>query len=135
MIALLSNVSTSSPTSSFLSVVGQLITVIFVLCVTIGFIYLVAYVAKKLNFGGASFSGRNLNVLEYKNIGNNNSLALTKVGTKYILLSVSKDNVRFICELKEEELNFEETINQENVDFKELFNSKLKDLKNFSGRK
>ncbi len=130
MITILSNVSTSSPTSSFLSIVGQFINIIFVLCITIGFIYLVAYIAKKLNFGGAAFSGKNISVLEYKNIGNNNNLALTKVGTKYILLSVSKDNVRFICELTEDELNLVDEPNPSNVDFRELLNSKIKSIKN-----
>ncbi len=135
MIVLLSNVSTGGPASSFLSFVGQLITVIFVLCVTVGFIFFIAYLAKKMNFGGASFNGRNLSVLEYKNIGNNNNLLLTKVGTKYILLSASKENVRFICELREDELNLEEDLTQQSIDFKEIFNTKLKSLKSDNGRK
>ncbi len=128
MYYFLSNVNNlESPTGSTFDTVGQTISVIFVLIFTIGMIYFFAYLAKKFKFGSSAFANNNINIIEYKNIGNNNNLILASIGSKYILLGSSKDKVNLICELKEDELDLSKTENKfENINFIDVLNKKLK---------
>ncbi len=127
----------SSPTTSNFSVVGQTITVVFVLIFTIGVIYLFAFIANKLKISGGVMQNNNITLLEYKNIGHNNNLVLVKAGDKYVLLSSSKERVTFISEVNGDSLNLEQTKNSigniKSMNFKEIFESKFKheDKQNF----
>ncbi len=121
----------STNTTSFFGVVFQLINIILVLVFTIALIYGLAYLAKKMRIGNGGINSRNINIIEYRAIANNSSLVLTKVGKKYLLLGVSKETTRLICEIEEDELDFEEIKNQ--TSFKEIFNSKFKNAKDENG--
>ncbi len=121
----------STNTTSFFDVVFQLVNITLVLVFTIGLIYGVAYLAKKMRLGNTGVNSRNINVIEYRAIANNSSLVLTKVGTRYLLLSVSKDNTRLVCELSEDELELE--LDKEQPSFKEIFNNKFKNIKDENG--
>ncbi len=116
-----------SPTGSPLNTVGQIVSVVFVLFFTIALIYFFAYISRKLKYGTGSFTNKNINVIEYKHIGNNNNLVLASVGEKYVLLGSSKDKVSFLCEIDKEELNLE-VVENENISlsFKNILNSKIK---------
>ncbi len=120
-------------TTSIFDVVFQLISITFVLFITIGVIYGFAYIAKKLSIGNSSIKSNNINVIEYRGIGNNNNLVITKVGKKYLLLNVSKESSKLICELDEEDLFLDAEQNQ--ASFKDIFNSKFKNTKDKDGGK
>ncbi len=119
-----------SPTTSNYGVVGQTISIVFVLFFTIAVIYLFAFIANKLKISGGVSQSNNITLLEYKNIGNNNTLVLVKTGDKYMLLSSSKERVAFISEIDGESLNLDQPKNPisniKAVNFKEIFESKFK---------
>ncbi len=117
---------TSSHSGSLLSAVWQLVLVILVLVFTLGLIYLCAYFARKFKLGNSVNSSSNINVLEYKNLGNNTNLVLVSVGTKYILLSNSKEKTNFICEVDKDEINLEKADNGDTISFSDTFASVFK---------
>lgn len=131
MYTFLSSVETvSSPTSSYFNVVGQTITIIFVLIFTLAIIYLFAYFAKKMKFGNSAFNNKNINIIEYKNIGNNNNIVLAKVGEKYVLLGSSRDRVNFLCDIDKTDIDTELDKKETDVfDFRAMLNDKIKEIK------
>lgn len=69
----------------------------------------------------------NIELIETYSIAQNKYLQLLKVGKKYIVISVSKDNITLLTELNEDEIEkFENNPVQPQVSFKEVFNNILK---------
>lgn len=91
----------TSELSSGWQLVGVFILFIFILGAT--------YLTTKI-VGGVKLNqikNSNFQVIETYRITQNKYLQLVKVGTRYLVLGISKDNVNFITELKEDEiLNF-----------------------------
>lgn len=110
--------------------VWQFINVAFVLMFTIGLIYLFSYLAKKLKMpSGAS---KNINVIEYRNIGNNNNLVIVNIGEKYMLLSSNKDKVAFIADLSKNDIAIDNTqSDNKTINFKDIFDKSVKKDNNF----
>ena len=52
---------------------------------------------------GRSFN-KNLRIIETISVGNNKMISIVEAGTKYIVVSIGKDDVNYFTELKEEEL-------------------------------
>lgn len=52
---------------------------------------------------GRSFN-KNLRIIETISVGNNKMISIVEAGTKYIVVSIGKDDVNYLTELKEEEL-------------------------------
>lgn len=66
----------------------------------------------------------NFEVIETHSIAQNRYLQLVRMGNKYVVISVSKDAVRYITELSEDEVCFVKKDGQkEQKNFKELFSS------------
>lgn len=122
-IILLSS-NTSYDTTGY---VWQMFNVVIVLFITVVLIYLFAYIAKKLKLDNKSSYAKNISILEYKNIGNNSNLIISKVGEKYILLGSTKEKIDLLCELNESELNIKvEDTSNNTINFSEILNDKLK---------
>lgn len=88
----------TSELSSGWQLVGVFILFIFILGAT--------YLTTKI-VGGVKLNqtkNSNFHVIETYRITQNKYLQLVKVGTRYIVLGISKDNVNLITELKEDEI-------------------------------
>ncbi len=93
-------------------------------------ILLLAYFSTKY-IGGVSRGrgiSKNMKVIEMITLGQDKTLAIVKVGEKYLLVGVASGQINVMRELSEEELVFDE-INQEGgqlPDFKSILNTTLK---------
>ena len=63
----------------------------------------------------------NFKIIETFRVTQNKYLQIIRVSNKYILISVSKDNIQFITELKEEDIRLSENQGQQKLDFKDIF--------------
>ena len=112
----------SSSLESFLQLIGVLLIFVFVLFIT--------YITTRW-LGGytrAHSHNKNLKIIETINMGNNKMISIVQAGTKYLVVSVGKDDIHFLAELTEEELSelpdfSENTAGQES--FQQIF-EKLK---------
>lgn len=83
---------------SFIQLITVLIIFVFVLILTYFTTRWMAGIQK-----GRSFN-RNLKIIETISVGNNKMISIVEAGTKYIVVSIGKDEVNFLTELKEKEL-------------------------------
>lgn len=83
---------------SFVQLITVLIIFVFVLILTYFTTRWMAGIQK-----GRSFN-RNLKIIETISVGNNKMISIVEAGAKYIVVSIGKDEVNFLTELKEEEL-------------------------------
>lgn len=78
--------------------------------------------------GGAKLGmtkNSNFKVLETFKITQNKYLQLIRVGTRYFVISISKDDIRFLAELNEDEIKQQEEVKFQKSNFAELFHSVL----------
>ena len=80
---------------SFVQLITVLIIFVFVLILTYFTTRWMAGIQK-----GRSFNKN----LETISVGNNKMISIVEAGTKYIVVSIGKDDVNYLTELKEEEL-------------------------------
>lgn len=88
----------SSSLESFLQLIGVLLIFVFVLFLT--------YITTRW-LGGytkAHNQNKNLKIVESLSLGNNKMICIVQAGQKYLVVSVGKDDIRFLQELTEEEL-------------------------------
>lgn len=83
---------------SFVQLITVLIIFVFVLILTYFTTRWMARIQK-----GRSFN-KNLRIIETISVGNNKMISIVEAGTKYIVVSIGKDDVNYLTELKEEEL-------------------------------
>lgn len=97
MLILLSS-KIGSSFHSFIQLIGTLLIFLFIL--------LCAYLTSRWmgGFQKAHMTNRNLKLVETIRIGNNKMISIVQTGCKYVVVSIGKDEVHFLCELTEEEL-------------------------------
>lgn len=83
---------------SFVQLITVLIIFVFVLILTYFTTRWMAGIQK-----GRSFN-KNLRIIETISVGNNKMISIVEADTKYIVVSIGKDDVNYLTELKEEEL-------------------------------
>jgi flagellar protein FliO/FliZ len=71
----------------------------------------------------------NFKVLETFKVTQNKYLQLIQIGTRYFVISVSKDDIRFLAELNETEIMLQEESKLPKNNFTELFHSVMKKQK------
>lgn len=104
----------SSSLNSFLQLVGALLIFAFVLLIT--------YLTTKW-IGGyqkTQMTGSNLQVVESMRIGNNKLIQLIRVGEKYIVVAIGKEEVTMLAEVPAEQLK--EITQDSQEDFQVLLN-------------
>lgn len=82
--------------------------------------------------GGAKLGmtkNSNFKVIETFKITQNKYLQLIQIGTRYFVISISKDDIRFLTELNENEIKQQDETKPPKSNFTELFNSVLKKQK------
>lgn len=113
----------TSQLSSGWQLVGIFILFLFILGAT--------YLTTKI-VGGVKFNqmkNSNFHVIETYRITQNKYLQLVKIGNKYIVLAIGKDNINFIAELKEDEILHLEQMSKSKDNFSTIM-SKLTNRQN-----
>lgn len=87
---------------SFFQFATVLLIFIFVLAIT--------YLTTKWvgNIQKGSFKGRNVEILEGDRLTQSQFIQIVRIGSKYLALGVSKDQITKLCELSRDELVFPE---------------------------
>lgn len=88
----------TSSLESFMQLISVLVIFVFVLVIT--------YVTTRwmAGFKKSRSYNKNLKIIETIAVGNNKLISIVAVGKKYIAVSVGKDDVHFLTEIKEDEL-------------------------------
>lgn len=105
---------------SRLSSFAQLITLVVIFV----FVLLLTYVSTRwmAKLQKNQHKCSNIQVMETFRISNTKYIQILKIGAKYIVIAVCKENVTFLTELKEEELDIEHlTRSMPELTFQEVF--------------
>ena len=88
----------TSSLESFMQLISVLVIFVFVLVIT--------YITTRwmAGFQKSRSYNKNLKIIETIAVGNNKLISIVAVGKKYIAVSVGKDDVHFLTEIKEDEL-------------------------------
>ena len=86
-------------TNSIVQFLTALLVFVFVLILTY---FTVRWVGAFQKVQGAN---RNFEVIETYKITNNKFMQIVKIGTRYFLIGIGKDEVNYIAELNEEDIN------------------------------
>lgn len=92
------NILLSSSLNSFLQLIGVLFIFFFVLLIT--------YLTTRW-MGGvqkAHSYNKNLKIIETIHVGNNKMVQIIQAGTKFLVISIGKDEVNLLAELSEDEI-------------------------------
>lgn len=115
--------SVSSTLSDVIQLLFMLLVFVVVLvaaCYTTKFLVKTGYIQSKTT---------NIEIMENYRIAPNKNIQIVKIGTKYIAVAVGKDNVTFLAELSEEELEFRKEEPVSAPAFTEIFGNMLKKKK------
>ena len=102
-----------SSLDSFVQLITVLVIFIFVLIITYFTTRWMAGIQK-----GRSFN-KNLRIIETISAGNNKMIRIVQAGEKYIVVSIGKDEVHYLTELKQEELKDLSFMNPDNQNDKQ----------------
>lgn len=109
---------------SFIQLLGVLLIFVFVLAITYFATRWMAGVQKSRT------NNKNLKIIESISVGNNKFISIVKAGALYLVISVGKDEVHLLTELKEDQLSdlsfLSELSTNNNVSFQEVL-TKFKD--------
>ncbi|QHQ62087.1 flagellar biosynthesis protein FliO [Anaerocolumna sedimenticola] len=95
------------------------------------FILVITYYTTKF-VGGAKLNitkNSNFKVLETYKIAQNKYLQIIQIGTRYFVISVGKDDIRFLTELNENEILKQDDLKLQKNNFTDIFNISLKKIK------
>ena len=95
---------------------------LFVVLIMFLFVLALAYLAARFagRFQSNIQSRSNVRTIETARIGNNKYIQIVKIGSRYFAIGVGKDDVTFLTELKEEELNLDALNNNTKGSFKDI---------------
>lgn len=102
-----------SSLDSFVQLITVLVIFIFVLIITYFTTRWMAGIQK-----GRSFN-KNLHIIETISAGNNKMISIVQAGEKYLVVSIGKDEVHYLTELKQEELKDLSFMNPDNQNDKQ----------------
>lgn len=104
--------------SNALEGVIQLIVVLIMFLFVLALAYLSARLAGRFQSNIQSRS--NVRIIETARIGNNKYIQIAKIGNRYVAIGVGKDDITFLTELKEEDLNLDALENNTKGSFKDI---------------
>lgn len=123
-------VSSTGRISSFFQLIGVLVIFVLVLVATYFTTRFVAGYQKN------QVTGKNMRVVETLRIAQNKYLQIVKVGEKYLVLSVGKDEVRLIAEIPPEEIKvMDRMVSVQQGGFQSSLSSAIEKLKDHFPKK
>lgn len=78
------------------------------------------------NMGNTQLNNKNIKVIEGRRVGQNKFVEIVKVGNKYFVLGIGKDEISCLGEVKEEELVISEDTMKPLPDFNQIL-TKMKE--------
>lgn len=107
-------VKSSSSTKGIIDIIVVFVMFLFVLAL--------AYFAARLvgRFQGNIQTRSNIKILETARVANNKFIQLVKIGDRYFAIGVGKDDITFLTELTEDDLNMDTINNPSNGSFKDI---------------
>lgn len=78
------------------------------------------------NMGNTQLNNKNIKVIEGRRVGQNKFVEIVKVGSKYFVLGIGKDEISCLGEVKEEELVISEDTMKPLPDFNQIL-AKMKE--------
>lgn len=108
-------ITDTSSFDNFLQLCGLLLLFCFILAIT----YFTTKFVSRVKLGQVKNS--NFHVIETFKITQNKYLQLVQIGEHYIVISISKEHIQFITELKKDELIHFNEISKESQSFQEIF--------------
>jgi flagellar protein FliO/FliZ len=106
----------TSRLDSYLQLIGVSLLFLFILAIT----YFTTRFIGGIKLGQVKNS--NFKVIETFKITQNKFLQLVQIGEKYIVLAISKDDIRMIAELTKDEIMQQDEITMKKQNFSEIFN-------------
>ncbi len=105
----------SGPAEGFVQFLTVLIIFIIVLVIT--------YLTTRLvgSYQKQQTHGRNIEVIEVTRIGNNRFLEIVRVGKRYFVIATGKEEISFISEVSEEDIDLNADDTAANDRFKQIF--------------
>lgn len=109
---------------------------IIVLIMVFILILVAAYFATKwVSVMGTNLQkNKNVKVLEVFRLSQTKYIYLVKIGDKVSALGVTKDHIEFLCEVKEDSLQFDQVV-AAHGSFKEIFNKSKENMEKFKKSK
>ncbi|GEM_PF-720263 len=119
---------------NWFKMIGQFFFLIVLFVVVLFAAYYVTKLIGTIQY--QKYQGNNIKIIETVGISPQKSLQLVKVGNKFYLLAITKDNIVFISEIDEKEINISDNIHQvPNLKFDSLFKDMIKNVRNSSRKK
>lgn len=104
--------------STNLATFGQFVWFFMALAIVVVLaIYVTRFVARQR----IRLSGKNIKIIDSAAVSQNASIAIVQVGSKYLLLGATKDSVRFLQNIAEEDLDLSYLENNEQMSFQKYF--------------
>lgn len=114
----------TSGIKSFLQLLSLVLVFVFILVITF---FTTKWIAKHQQ---GVLSDRNIRVIETFRVTNNKFIQIIEVGTKYLVISVCKDTIQILTELKEDQLVWKPSQQEyKSVNVNESFQEILKKLR------
>ncbi|SHJ94185.1 flagellar protein FliO/FliZ [Anaerocolumna jejuensis DSM 15929] len=107
---------------NFLQLLGVLILFIVVLVIT----YLTTKFVGGVKMGALRES--NFKVIDTYKLTQNKYLQIVKVGTRYFVIAVGKDDIRLLTELKEDEITVKDRNTRQNNNFQDILKTFKKQI-------
>ena len=106
--------SITSTTDNFFKFIGTLL--LFVLIVICAY-FVTRWIG---NFGQGHYGNKNIKVIEGCRVGPNKMIQIVKVGNKFFVLGIGKDEISYIGEVEEQDLTIAQDMVKPLPDFKEI---------------
>ncbi len=101
--------------------IWQLFGLIIILLLVLFAAYFTSKLVSKLKLG--QLTNSNFKVIDTFQVASNKSLMIVKVGKKYILISITKEQVQYLTDLDEDEINLKVNDTEERNTFKEILDN------------
>lgn len=109
---------------SFVQLIAVLLIFVFVLAITY---FTTRWIAGNQRIKS---NNKNLHLVETIGVGNNKFISIVQAGTKYLVVSINKDDIKLLAQLEKEQLidlSFEQFESNANKDSFQVILDKLKD--------
>lgn len=90
--------------------IGEIVVMLLIFAVILFLAYLASKLASRMQVKASSQG--NLKLMETIRIQNNKYIQIVRVGEKYLVIGIGKDEITFLTELSKDALSYEESENE-----------------------
>lgn len=108
------------------NILQLLATVIVFILVLVAVYYVTKWIARS---GAVQLQSKNIKVIETFKIAPNKYIQIIELGTKYYSIGVTKENITFLAELSEDQLDLQSEEVMQNMSFKDVMGKVVSAIK------